>query len=144
PGVPEDMERGTEAAALTDDGVRASQDVGEPSVFSCPECHGVLWEVRDGDLLRFRCRVGHAFSADTLLAEQSADLENVLWIAVRALDERAALGRRMAGRARERGQGHSARNFDGHAAEAEHATATLRRLLLVRSPLPDEVPRPVA
>src|SRR5207237_3348344 len=46
PAVPDDLELETEAAALSDEGLRASQEVGEPSVFTCPECHGVLWEVR--------------------------------------------------------------------------------------------------
>jgi two-component system chemotaxis response regulator CheB len=61
-----------------------------------------LWALSDGNLLRFRCRAGHAFSAESLLAEQSEALEEALWTALRALKERSALARRMAGRARAR------------------------------------------
>jgi len=39
---------------------------GEPSPYSCPDCGGVLWELKDGELLRFRCRVGHAYTSETL------------------------------------------------------------------------------
>src|SRR5439155_13811669 len=65
--VPDEMEREAEAAKLSAAEMNAAADAGEPSVFTCPECHGVLWELEEGELLRFRCRVGHAFSVDTLL-----------------------------------------------------------------------------
>ena len=74
---------------------------GKPSPFACPDCHGVLWEVEEGDLLRFRCRVGHAFSPESLLASQSSNLEEALWVALRALEETAALAERLQERATE-------------------------------------------
>ena len=45
---------------------------GPPSAFTCPECHGPLWEVSEGDLVRYRCRVGHAYSEDSMMVEQGA------------------------------------------------------------------------
>ncbi|MBI3280330.1 MAG: chemotaxis protein CheB, partial [Acidobacteria bacterium] len=45
---------------------REEQHPGKPSLYSCPECQGVLWELEDEDLLRFRCRIGHAYTADAL------------------------------------------------------------------------------
>jgi len=45
-----------------------------PSVYACPDCGGTLWELQDGDLLRFRCRTGHAFSAESLLSVQAEAL----------------------------------------------------------------------
>src|SRR5215471_11288025 len=44
---------------------------GEPSVFACPECHGVLWELKDHEMVRFRCRVGHSFGPESLSADLS-------------------------------------------------------------------------
>lgn len=69
---------------------------GTPSTFSCPDCHGTLWELRNGDLVRFRCRVGHSFTINSLAEEQEQSVENALWAAMRALDEKSALNRRLA------------------------------------------------
>ena len=44
---------------------------GAPTVFACPSCHGALWELKNGKLSRYRCQTGHAFSPESLLAEQS-------------------------------------------------------------------------
>jgi two-component system chemotaxis response regulator CheB len=76
---------------------------GEPSVYGCPECGGVLWEMADTQVLRYRCRVGHAYTADSLLADQSKKLEDALWAAMRGLEEKASLAHRLGARARESG-----------------------------------------
>lgn len=76
--------------------VNRSDRPGVPSVFSCPECHGTLWEVDEGGLLRFRCRVGHVYSAESMMAAQTDEVDRALWIALRTLDERAALAHRLA------------------------------------------------
>jgi two-component system, chemotaxis family, protein-glutamate methylesterase/glutaminase len=75
-------------------------DLGGPSAYSCPECGGVLWEIRDPDLLRFRCRVGHAFSREGRRVEHDHLKEDSLWAAVRALRESASYERRLAERFR--------------------------------------------
>jgi hypothetical protein len=69
---------------------------GNPSVFACPECHGVLWELREGNLVQFRCRVGHSYGSDSLVMELSQASEAALWAALRALEEKAAMQRRIA------------------------------------------------
>jgi two-component system chemotaxis response regulator CheB len=61
--------------------------MGELTPYTCPECHGVLSKIREGNLLRYRCHTGHAFSADTLLAELTAGIEDGIWNAIRAIEE---------------------------------------------------------
>ncbi|HZQ35293.1 MAG TPA: hypothetical protein VFD32_05135, partial [Dehalococcoidia bacterium] len=48
------------------------------------------WQIEEGDLLGFRCRVGHAYSGTSLLAAEADALDAALWIAFRALEETAA------------------------------------------------------
>lgn len=78
-----------------EDAFTAEQGNGKPSVFACPECHGVLWEVKEGQLFRYRCRVGHAYTADSLKSEMGVGTERALWAAMRALEEKAAMSRRL-------------------------------------------------
>lgn len=72
---------------------------GVVSGFTCPDCNGALWELSESDVLRFRCRVGHAYAVESLLAEQQDGVEAAFWIALRALEERGALLRRLIERA---------------------------------------------
>jgi two-component system chemotaxis response regulator CheB len=105
---------------------------GTPSGFSCPDCGGVLWELRDADLLRFRCRVGHAWSSESLLGQQTDTLESALWVALRSLEERSALSRRMSENAGRRGHKVTARRFGEQAADADRAATSIRNFLLSR------------
>ena len=71
---------------------------GAPTAFSCPECDGPLWEQREGDAVGYRCRIGHAFSEDSLVVEQGSAVEAALWSALEALEERAELLQRVGAR----------------------------------------------
>jgi two-component system chemotaxis response regulator CheB len=68
------------------------------SGFTCPNCHGSVWELEDGGLPRIECRVGHAFSVDAFLGEQAVALEDAIWSAINSLEERATTLRRFASR----------------------------------------------
>jgi two-component system chemotaxis response regulator CheB len=106
---------------------------GRVSVFSCPECHGTLWEADDGGILRFRCRVGHVYSPESMLAAQTDSVDRALWAALRSLEERAALTRRLSERARQRQHGWVSRAFDERARVAEEHASVVRALLQNRA-----------
>ena len=65
--------------------------LGEPSIFTCPECHGTLLKLRGEHPLRFRCHTGHAFSADSLLADLSEATEEAIWNTIRSIQESSML-----------------------------------------------------
>jgi two-component system chemotaxis response regulator CheB len=111
------------------DGVNAEGRPGKPAGFSCPECDGVLWELQDKDLIRFRCRVGHAYSAETLLDAQKVGLEAALWSALNALEEKAVLARRLAERATARGHAITARQFENQFTDALQRAELIRQAL---------------
>jgi two-component system, chemotaxis family, protein-glutamate methylesterase/glutaminase len=102
---------------------------GKPSPFACPDCGGTLWDLSQGDLLRFRCRTGHAYSAESLLAKQSDALEDALWIALRALEEKASLSGRMASRMRDRNQSLAAKRLEEQAEDANRQARIIRDVL---------------
>ncbi|HET9654398.1 MAG TPA: chemotaxis protein CheB [Kineosporiaceae bacterium] len=129
--APPTMREEREEAAVVEIGHSQSPDPpGVPVGLGCPECGGALFELRDEALIRYRCRVGHAWSPETLLAEQSAGLESALWVAVRTLDDRSALCRRAADAARERGHDYVAGRYDRQRAEAEAAAQVLCQALV--------------
>lgn len=66
---------------------QGSLDIGELSPFTCPECQGVLSKIMDGNLARFRCHTGHAYSTDTLMASVTEKIEDSLYSAIRSMDE---------------------------------------------------------
>lgn len=102
---------------------------GAVSPYSCPDCGGVLWEVRDGEFIRFRCRVGHGWTSDALLAQQAHTLDDALWTALRALEENAALSRQIAARHRQRGAERLARRLDDQADAAQGRADVIRDAL---------------
>jgi two-component system chemotaxis response regulator CheB len=103
---------------------------GTPSSFACPECGGTLWELTEQDLLRFRCRVGHAFTGEALMVEQAEALEAALWSALRALEERKSLALRMLHRADHRGHALAAERFARQARDTEQQAAVIRDVLV--------------
>lgn len=106
--------------------------MGSPSAFTCPECNGTLWETREGGLVRFKCRVGHAYSAGSMLSEQTDAVERAVWAAVRALEENAALGLHLAEDARLRKNAKLAAKYEARARESRRHSKQLHRLLTLR------------
>ena len=110
--------------------LNSSEHPGQPSPFACPDCGGVLWETEDGGFLRFRCRVGHAFTARHLDAEQRQAIESALWAALRALEESASLYQRMAVRADSVRQREAAETYTDRAENTLTNVRVLRDFLL--------------
>jgi|tagenome__1003787_1003787.scaffolds.fasta_scaffold20966740_2 two-component system chemotaxis response regulator CheB len=110
---------------------------GDLTGLTCPECGGALWEHLDPDgYVRFKCHVGHAYSPDSLETAQSEGLEMAMWSALRTLEERGDLFRRLARRS-----GLSARHrFEAKAQEVAHHADLLRQSIvrLGRMPAADE------
>jgi two-component system, chemotaxis family, protein-glutamate methylesterase/glutaminase len=100
---------------------------GPPSGFTCPECSGALWELRDGELSRYRCRVGHAYSEEAMIEAQGSAVEAALWTALEVLEERSELLRRIAARMQRTPKSES--RFRQGAREADERAAAIRRVL---------------
>ncbi|MDQ4036760.1 MAG: chemotaxis protein CheB [Actinomycetota bacterium] len=124
------LEAETAMARLADVAYDTPDRPGRPSGYSCPDCSGGLFVIEEGDLLRFRCRVGHAWTAESLVSQQSAALEGALWVALRSLEEKASLTRDMSRRAANRGHRHTAEMFDAQYREALTSAKLVRDLMV--------------
>jgi two-component system chemotaxis response regulator CheB len=109
---------------------------GAPSAYVCPECNGTLFEIREGELVHFRCRVGHAYGAESLLVSKSEELEGALWTAMRTLEEKAALYGRMGDRAKKRHNSEVSDRFQRNAEDMRQQAQIIRDMLLERQDLP--------
>ena len=128
--VSRELEIESKVAAMEAGAMHDHERPGTPSGFACPECSGALWELQDGDLVRYRCRTGHAYTASALLADQAIGLEDALWTALRVLEEQAALAHRLADRSRDRGQPSIVRRFEEQERDATERAEVIRRLLV--------------
>ncbi|MGW5241756.1 chemotaxis protein CheB [Monashia sp. NPDC004114] len=119
----------TDMAQLEDAAMDSVDRPGTAAGFSCPDCGGTLFEIVEGGVTRYRCRVGHAWTTKGLLGEQSVQLDTALWIALRTLEEKAALAAQLAERATERGSALTARRFETQASDALDAAGKVRELI---------------
>jgi len=108
-------------------GTMSSMDrIGRRSVLACPDCHGVMWEIDEGELVRYRCHVGHAYSAELMSLALDENLTRALASALRALDERVALARKLQKQEREHGRIKLADSWGRKASEFEAEAGVIR------------------
>ena len=126
--VSDEMEYESKMARL-DPLVVDQKSPGELSAFTCPECTGPLYELRDGEFVRFRCRVGHAYTAESMLDEKMGALEEALYMALNTLEESAIMSERLAARSRQYQQDHAVKRFEERANAARKRAEKIRRVL---------------
>jgi two-component system, chemotaxis family, protein-glutamate methylesterase/glutaminase len=106
-------------------------ELGEASLFACPECHGVLLQLKREGPLRFRCHTGHAYTAAALMAEVDEAIEVSLATTLRAIEERVLLLQHVAAHLRDQDEGATAEELLARA-EWTQARAELVREALLR------------
>jgi two-component system chemotaxis response regulator CheB len=107
-------------------------NIAVPSEFTCPECHGSLWQIKHVVPSHFLCHTGHSYSAQGLSEAQQDQIEESIWIAIRALHEKQMLMKRFAKTAEQGGRTMAAIEYNAAAkALAAHAEA-LRNMIVQR------------
>ena len=76
------------------------KQLGEKSIYACPDCGGGLWNIKkdgegQGKTDRYRCHIGHSYSEKDLVKKQGEVFESTLWTALRIMEERKTLLRKM-------------------------------------------------
>jgi two-component system chemotaxis response regulator CheB len=126
----ESLNEGTKIEAHASAKRPKSEPPGEQIPLSCPECNGPLYEVKEGDLARFQCFVGHAFSPESLSLEHTEALERALWTAIRKLKERVVLHEGLVKHTkRNKGEDELMKRLEESVATAENDLKLLRDIL---------------
>lgn len=128
--IPPDVRLEVEIAAGERIDTPRLSSIAEPVALTCPSCGGVLSAVQDGNPLRFRCQVGHAFTSDTLAKEQEGRVDEALRVALRIINERAELVHRMAADARQSGRRAVAEMYELRAIEYREYADKIRQVVL--------------
>jgi two-component system chemotaxis response regulator CheB len=102
------------------------EGLGKQVPYNCPNCGGVLWEMKQGKAHRYRCHTGHSFTAGALLLSQSEQIEETLWISMRMFEERKNL---LNGMATREPRDAAKRNYLERAREAEVHIGRIRAML---------------
>ncbi|SEG98271.1 two-component system, chemotaxis family, response regulator CheB [Nonomuraea solani] len=122
----DDMER--EVSFFLKEAPSLGEPGGELIAFSCPECSGPIYEQKGETTSRYICRVGHAWSRDSMINAQSDAVERALWVAIQRLEERLRVLDRMRRSAEERGQRLSTHYFRDEEERTREALNTIRIL----------------
>lgn len=89
--IPDDLKLEAAIAERVVGTTEQADRLGEQVPMTCPDCGGALWKLEHGNVLRFRCHTGHAFTADALFESSKQALEETLWVALRMMEERKNL-----------------------------------------------------
>ena len=117
---------------------------GELTPFTCPDCHGVLFKLKDGTRPRFRCHTGHAFSSDALLTTVTESIEDSLWNAVRGIEESIMLLNHMGEHFSESKQTRLAVLYFQKAREAQQRAQVVRKAIFDHERLSEDKLRDIA
>lgn len=127
--VPEDIRSEVEIAL----GRRSDSEIlakfSDTVPMSCPACGGVLSQIRRGPPLRFRCQVGHAYTADALSTEKEGSVDEAIRVALRIMEERAIITQKLADAARRSGRDAAAVSYEQRVSESRAYAATLRQVI---------------
>lgn len=114
----------------TQEFLESVEAIGTLTTYTCPECKGSLWQIGKGEPLRFRCHTGHSFTANAFLAEQTQNLENALWSAVRTMEEKVTFSRQMAERMRNYNLTSAVTKYEDHAMNLDREVSLIRDIIL--------------
>jgi len=127
--IPPEIKKEAEIAERVTINIDDLKDLGQKSLYSCPDCGGGLWEIVEDNIIRYRCHTGHVYTQDELLLKQSSALENTLWIALRMLEERRNLLQKMSREESSKGWLKMAAQKKARAHELENHINRLKTLL---------------
>ncbi|WP_298258097.1 chemotaxis protein CheB [Bradyrhizobium sp.] len=138
--VPPEVRLEVEIAAGERIGSDSLAKIADPAPLTCPSCGGVLSELKMEHPLRFRCQVGHAYTADALAKQQEGKVDEAMRVALRIIEERAELVQRMATDGRHSGRAAVAEMYDARAIEYREYADMIRRVVL--NSLDPKTPKP--
>lgn len=108
------------------------KQLGEKSIYACPDCGGGLWDITKkggGKVVRYRCHIGHSYSEKDLVIKQGEIFESTLWIALRIMEERKTLLKKMEDDNSKRGFSKAAKEYKEKVDELQEHVDKMKEVL---------------
>lgn len=129
--IPADVKAEAEIAEKMATGIEWVNDMGPASVYTCPDCGGMLTEMKGDGGNRYRCHTGHTYSSGDLLYKQAHNIESTLWVALRMMEERKNLLHKMEVQNRQRGLNRTAEEHRRRGEDLQQHIIQLKKLLSI-------------
>jgi two-component system, chemotaxis family, protein-glutamate methylesterase/glutaminase len=133
--VPEAIRTEAEIAERVLSDVSRVAGLGEQVPYNCPNCGGVLWEMKAGGIVRYRCHTGHSYTGKALVTSQTEKIEETLWISLRMFEERKNLLNNLSRNEKFASAKHS---YSEQAKATQIHIERIRAMLLAETPEPEE------
>ena len=127
--IPDEVLAEAEISEKVATGIEVVEKLGEQSVYGCPDCGGGLWQIEENGNRRYRCHIGHSYSELDLLIKEQENIEKTLWIALRMMEERKHLLKRLASESTNKGLLTVAKDHRTRAEELERHIGVLKGIL---------------
>jgi two-component system chemotaxis response regulator CheB len=127
--IPADLIAESEISEKVATGTDEVSQLGEKSLFACPDCGGGLWKITNGNITRYRCHIGHSYSERDLLIKQAETLETTLWVSLRLMEERKNLLIKLEKDYREKGMNSTAEIYKQKEEDIEVHIQRLKEIL---------------
>ena len=128
--VPEEIMTNIKVSEHTVPGLDRMEKIGEITPFTCPDCGGTLWDVKNEPQGRLICHTGHSFFMSSFLKAQAEVIENSLWAAIRLLDERIKVLQNLAEKSNQDDLSHLHLNYHSKIKELKYHMYILRDFIV--------------
>jgi len=136
--APQDVRQESEISENVITAISEAEKLGHHTSYTCTECGGVLFEHHDDAITKYKCHVGHSFTARDLLIKQSEEMENSLWYAIRSLEQRRSLLESLAEKYSRSGNQFMARDFTKRSDEIKGHINNLKTIIQSNLDQPEE------
>lgn len=138
-GAPEDVAIEANITEKVVTSIDATQKLGEKTVYTCPDCGGVLFEHGRDAIQKFKCHIGHSYTTRDLLLKQSEETESSLRYAIRSLEQRRALFETLGERYSRSGNKLMASDYTKRAGEINDHINNLKRIIAANLDEPNDI-----
>jgi two-component system, chemotaxis family, protein-glutamate methylesterase/glutaminase len=127
--VPDNIRLEVEIARTGRSEMEDMERLGHRSELTCPECNGVMWEIEEDGVTRYRCHIGHAYTARSMSVGLDDNVRRALGTALRTLEERVRLAEKLSKQASAWGHNKVTAHWQERKAEYEREAEIIRKAI---------------